>query len=89
MKTKKTYRAIVYLTQSVDIGNIKGTPCFYTRSNEDKNVVYAFVKTLHEQNIIQAYRMCYSPEGDENQWYMDSEVVYFESSGPIICGIYK
>lgn len=87
---KPLYRAIVYLAQEIETPNkIKGIPCFYTRSSTDKESVLSFVKTLHEQNIIQSYRMTYSPNGDENVWYQDSEVVYLEFSAPIISQIFE
>lgn len=81
------YKASVYLAQTINTGKVEGIPFFYTVSSKDKDFILNYVKALHSQGIIQAYRILFSPNGDENSWYQDSEVIYLDGSCSIIKGI--
>ena len=86
---KTLYKASVYLAQTINAGKVEGIPFFHTASSEDKDFILNYVKALHSQGIVQAYRILFSPNCDENSWYQDSEVIYLDGSCPIIRGIFS
>ncbi len=78
----KQYKATVFLNpgkinfvmpkdQSIAI------PMLETGLSTDKDFVLEYVKELHRQGIICAYRISYCLDDKINNFYMDSDVVYF------------
>ena len=81
------YKAKVYLTADFQFpdGEV-ATPCFDTTESDSRESILNFVKELHKQNIIKAYRMIYSMEEypTNNDWYNDLEAVYLKPDCKII-----
>lgn len=67
------YKSIVYLNHEIN-GLV---PTLVTDPTENKQMVLDYVKNLFDNEIIQAYRICYSCNNGIS-WYMDSEVVYLK-----------
>jgi hypothetical protein len=75
MKTPK-YKALVYLSKLiVDPNGVEGIACLETRVETDKQAIVIYCKMLLAQGFIQAYRVVYSPQGDDS-WYNDAEVFF-------------
>lgn len=69
------YKATIFLAPIKD-ENGERHPCVSTHSSLNKQEILNFVLHLLGHGVICAYRMLYSPDGDENNYYFDTEVVY-------------
>lgn len=78
MKQPPRYRATVFLKQTIKTEAGEAHPCLNTSSFYEKAPILNLVKALYDQGVIVAYRMTYSPDGDESNYYFDHEVVYLE-----------
>lgn len=84
--SKQRYKAYVYLSAELNTPEGKMHPALCTKSFGEKDPILKLVKTMHEQGVISAYRMLYSPDGDEANYYNDEEVVTLKQ-GTKICSM--
>lgn len=82
------YKAYIYLKGLVNNQEgLSGIPCLTTRASLDKEAILNYCKALLAQDFIVGYRMMFSPTGDENSWYFDSEVSWPPDTGTFFWGM--
>ncbi len=79
--TKPRYKAFVCLTKPLNLPDgSSAVPALQTKSFLEKKPVLDFVRALYDQGLICSYRMLYSPNGEEDNYYNDEEVVYLDNA---------